>query len=259
MNPKYYRKSRDAEKIREIKMPEVGLMKCKIDGTVIFIDDSTFGMLELEHQYSEPSEIIGKKIMDLIIQSPNEEIEISKITETCLAYPKQYTFQTLSGANKLALISSSLIIDDESSEKIVQMTLQDMTAFTNHGQDFCDFKKMHQNVIEAIPFGVFTIGRDYRFKSVNTLAARLIRTTPEKLIGKSLFETFPKEVAERRLNLLKEIYETGEPYIIDQGHIITDRGYRWFTVSLLPMKGEDPWLDRLMACIECLEAHEVVR
>ena len=73
---------------------------------------------------------------------------------------------------------------------------------------------------------------------MNKSAARLLGSEPEKTVGKSIFDLFPKEVATDFQEGLKNIYKTGCNKILDGKMVIDDRELHVST-SLTAMKDSD--------------------
>jgi PAS domain S-box-containing protein len=92
---------------------------------------------------------------------------------------------------------------------------------------------------------IFLINRDLRVEYVNQHAAGAMGDTPEAIIGRSTFDVFPRNVAERQAIGLKTVFESGAPAQSESVTIMRGKE-RWLSTRLVPIKNEDGYVRAVM-------------
>ena len=87
---------------------------------------------------------------------------------------------------------------------------------------------------EAAQDHIFVIDREDRVQYVNQAAARQLRTTPDKVIGRRRSEIFPPDVAERQGANLRQVLATGEPLYVEGRTLYLEREV-WLGTWLAPI------------------------
>ena len=110
-----------------MELAGIGVIRYKLDGTILFIDQQAVSILELENEYPNPNDVTGKNISDLFeYDYPNLLIRDKIIKQGELRY-LEYDFKTLTGKEKWVNFSAYLIEDPKIGEKVIQVVLHDIT------------------------------------------------------------------------------------------------------------------------------------
>jgi PAS domain S-box-containing protein len=99
-------------------------------------------------------------------------------------------------------------------------------------------EERYRMLAEASQDVTFVVSRDDTVLYVNSAACRLIRKTPEEVIGWKRSLMFPKEIAERQTLSLKTVFETGEPLQIESPIPGAGR-VTWQDTRLIPLKNRE--------------------
>jgi PAS domain S-box-containing protein len=76
------------------------------------------------------------------------------------------------------------------------------------------------------------------FRSVNTTGARRVGLTPETMIGRTMHDVFPKEIADRQLASVRSVIRTGEAMESETPtHFLGQP--RWYHTTVWPVRSED--------------------
>jgi PAS domain S-box-containing protein len=97
-----------------------------------------------------------------------------------------------------------------------------------------------RTMIDLIPAFIYAKDEHSRFTACNELVARRMGTTPEELVGKSDFDFFPREMAEKFFNDEQALIKSGEP-MINREEVAFDktRGMnRIILTSKVPLRDE---------------------
>ncbi len=96
-------------------------------------------------------------------------------------------------------------------------------------------------VINHLPDSVYLKDHQHRFILANETLAKIVGVdSNDKMVGKTDFDFFPPELAERYLNDEKEILESGVPLVDREEPIINSEGvWRWFWTTKIPIFRQD--------------------
>jgi PAS domain S-box-containing protein len=98
--------------------------------------------------------------------------------------------------------------------KVAGQEYREKTAETEQRraeEAFLESEARYKTLIDSAADWIYMINRDNRVLSMNTAAADIFHKQPSQLIGKSLDELFPKEVAEGYAASLSKVFRTGRP------------------------------------------------
>jgi PAS domain S-box-containing protein len=96
-----------------------------------------------------------------------------------------------------------------------------------------------RNLMENIPDSIYFKDKNNRFIMVNKAKAEHVGSTPEDIIGKTDFDFYPKEIAEKMAEDDKRVMETGEPIVGRAERIVRRSGeVRWVSVTKVPLRDE---------------------
>ena len=118
----------DAIHQEALEIANIGVMRYKIDGTVVYMDKGALRILGLESRYPDPSEVSGKIITDLIVYIRAKQALRKEVLKKKHISNLEYPFITLDGDVKWALNDYRLIDASDPKERIIQVILQDITS-----------------------------------------------------------------------------------------------------------------------------------
>jgi PAS domain S-box-containing protein len=98
-------------------------------------------------------------------------------------------------------------------------------------------KSQLHGILDASPSIIFVKDLQGRFLLCNQTYASILKKKKNEVIGKTVFELFPKETAHRIFENDQEIAKTGNPKIVEEQIHIGDV-FRWSLVTLFPLKDE---------------------
>lgn len=102
-------------------------------------------------------------------------------------------------------------------------------------------KKLHESeakykaIVENVTDYIFMIDKNNKVLSINKAGARSLGKKPKDLIGKSIFNLFPKNIATGYSKNLKKVFKTGKPFYSETKMIVKGKT-SWIRTSLSPVK-----------------------
>jgi PAS domain S-box-containing protein len=219
--------------ITERKQAEVALRESenKIRSIVenssdqIFMFDQDYKFLSINKAGADlfsksPQEVIGKSLFEVFPEDAATQFSknIKNVFDTGvnISIEEQIVVQ-----GREFYISSSLnpIKDDEGAVKAVTGIVRDITEHRRAEQSLRKSEKKYRTLIENLPQKVFLKGRDLKYISCNKNYADDMGLDPDEIKGKTDYEFFPRELAEKYGRDDKRIMETGVAETIEEKYV----------------------------------------
>lgn len=96
-------------------------------------------------------------------------------------------------------------------------------------------EEKYRTLVENATDFIYMIDRNFRVLSLNKAGARLFRKEPEEIIGKLIFDLFPKEIATNYAKNLKRVFQTAKSFFSETRMIVGNRE-SWISVNLSPVR-----------------------
>lgn len=98
-----------------------------------------------------------------------------------------------------------------------------------------DPAKLYGMVVESSQDAIFLIDQSLTVRYLNKGAARLFRSSVEKIVGKTVDHLFPVPMVERQIENLHKIFKQCKPFYFE-GHVQFPHGLEWLGTWLTPLK-----------------------
>jgi PAS domain S-box-containing protein len=99
-------------------------------------------------------------------------------------------------------------------------------------------EEMYRTLVEGAGDSIFSVDYDGRFIFMNEHAAGVLGGKSSELIGKTMWDLFPKEIADRQLKSIREVIDTLKGTIHEEPTEIKGE-HRYFRTSIQPLIGVD--------------------
>ncbi len=161
----------------------IGLFRYRLDGTVVFFDRGALRLLDLDRQYADPSEVIGKKIGELLEYLD----EPGRLRQAVLKEKRvrnfEYRYRTLAGHVRWVYHNSYEVID-QAGEVCVQVIAQDITQLKETSRALAASEARFRTLAEHAVLGIGVVqGAPRRFVFVNDALAEILGMPQESLVG----------------------------------------------------------------------------
>jgi len=98
-----------------------------------------------------------------------------------------------------------------------------------------DSEERYRALVESATDAIFAVDADGGILAVNSAAARLLGAGSDEVVGRSLRDIFPPQEAERRIGIMRRIYETKTGATATYQEPYRGVGLRWFNATLSPV------------------------
>jgi len=126
---------------------------------------------------------------------------------------------------------------DYMGEPAVLATLRDITAKKKVEDALKESEAKYRSLVENATDQIFMLDKECRFLSMNRAVANFHRKPANELMGKSISQLFPKEVAALLTKNLGGVFKTGKSVHLEEQVKIRGRNF-YFSTSLNPVKNE---------------------
>ena len=118
-------------------------------------------------------------------------------------------------------------------------------------------REKFSDLINNVKVGIMSFDNNGTIKSANLKAAEILGGEQEDIVGKSLMEVFPKEAAERYLNRIQKIFESGKGKQYEEFFQLKT-GKRTFFIDEQPIKGLNRKIEEVyMISVDLTEQKEI--
>ena len=96
-------------------------------------------------------------------------------------------------------------------------------------------EERYRVLVEGAGETICAIDRDGVFRFMNTTAAARLGGRPEDYIGKTSWDAFPREIADRHMAAVRQVIDTGEELATDSREMLQGRTY-WYRTTVRPLR-----------------------
>ena len=99
-------------------------------------------------------------------------------------------------------------------------------------------EEKHRILLEQSPDPIFSFTPEGRYKYVNPAFAKGVGKSVEDIIGRMIWDVFPKEEADKRFAPLRQVFSTGKEKVIEVRVPRAD-GDRHYVTTITPIKDRE--------------------
>ena len=186
--------------------------------------------------YEREEEVIGKSVLDYLVP---EELarateDIGRVLETGSIGTVEYTLQKKDGTLFPAELRASLIQDKGKKPSAILLVSRDITERKQAEKVFRESEERYRTLAESAEDAIFILDSEGHFQYINQFGAIQLEGDPGKIIGKTLSQVFPPEVAEKQMLALKTVLESRKPFF-QEINIVRPTGDIYSDVRLIPI------------------------
>lgn len=103
--------------------------------------------------------------------------------------------------------------------------------------ELVESENKYRTLVESANQPIFTVNYDGTFLFMNKISAKMLRGKAEDLIGKSMWDLFPKELANGQMHTIREALDTGKLITSSRNSIVSGKEM-WFEAQVIPIEKE---------------------
>ncbi len=208
---------------------------------VAFMKDEEGRYLYANRQFADifgcqPEDVIGKTSFDLVPESIARSLQA--VDEVVLREDKpKERFSTLPGPGGGQRWMEIRFPIKEAADKppILGVVSLDVTKHKQTEDALRESEEKYRLLVESADEPIFTVDADGRYLFINGTAAERIGKKPADLVGKTVWDVFPKDLADRHIRNIRAVISSGKAGIIEDRTVIQGQS-RWYRTSLSPVR-----------------------
>ncbi len=163
------------------------------------------------------------------------------------------------GKTKYVHSVGKVVIDEAGRPVLIQGTLTDITEKKQIENRLFEERDTLQIIMDNVPDAVFFKDKQGRFVRANKGQARLLGyDNPEDLIGKTVYDVFPKELADIIHESEQAIFVSGVTSLNVDREIINEIGSAWLSATMVGVKDLDGQVTQLVGISRDITQYKLV-
>lgn len=234
-------------RLRESEKKYHGLFEYTTDGIVVL--DARGDILDLNTRFCEmldvtKASVVNKNLFNMGLLTAKSQPVVINEFEQLLSEKMAASYTTemkTSRGNILDVeISSFFLVKKDNEVDNFVLIIRDITA-----RNEAELKRAHEHelfrtLLDNIPDSVYFKDDQHRFVLVNTAKASHWNITPEEMVGKTEFDFYPPEQAQRIVDDDNAVMRSGQPLINKLERLLRDDGSEhWVSVIKIPRYNEE--------------------
>lgn len=166
-----------------MELAEVGMARYTYEGTVQYVDRTALRILDLDRAYSDPAQVMGKQLSDLLVflQSPGQLYDRIRREGRVRGY--EYPLRTLSGIEKWVQMDCHIIPAPRAADVSVQILFRDITEQKRATEALLKSEQKYRMIAESMSDIVWTLDMDQRLTYMNHSVERVLGYAVEEAMA----------------------------------------------------------------------------
>ena len=205
------------------------------DGTYLYVSPSVKSVLGFE-----PQDLVGKSMFEGV--HPDDRKRVTSCMKDafgkCLIQFVQYRYMKADGSYVWLGTKGTPIFDDGKDISGFVCNSRDITNQKNAEDALRESEEKYRTLIESAKDPISLYDENGIFLMANKAGAHSMGTEPADMLGHSLRDFFPPEIAEKQIELIRKVFSTEKGLDME---MFVPNGERdqWFSTSLQPLYGPD--------------------
>ncbi len=187
--------------------------------------------------------LVGKNVFDFI--HPDDLECVQSAFKEFIAYQQEgrrveYRLRCADGSHIWMEADGTVIKDEEGNTKELLFSARDISERKMAEAELQEQRALLQSIVDNVPGQLFVLDREHRYMTANTDALTFMGVdTVDEVVGKTVFDFFPKDLAQRLYADDEEVFATGKSPVTEEWQLIDKSGAtRWVLATKVPFADE---------------------
>ncbi len=208
-----------------------GFYRCDMEGRLIWVSPAALRILG----YDSMDEVVGTQVADYYVNPEDRRYLMEKIREIGHVDDFEITMRKKDGS-QVTISTSTNIYRDESGEiSGVEGVIRDVTERKLAEQALIESEERYRSLIESAGEAIFSLNRQGEFLFMNSIAAERLGGKPSDFIGKTMWDLFPKDIADIQMEDILEVIDNGRGLVRESETILKGIS-RVYITSIEPVR-----------------------
>jgi PAS domain S-box-containing protein len=218
-----------------VEMLPQTVFEIDVKGNILFSNRRGFDLFG----YTENDIISGVNALQLFVPEDRERVKENiqkKLREEEFGENEYLALSKEKTAIPVLVYSTPIVLDGKPVG--LRGIVLDITERKRAEEAIRKSEEKYRTLVDFASDFVFLIDENDRILSLNRAAAELFRQSPDDLTGKSIFDIFPKNIADGYSEALRNIFETGMAQSSEVKMVIGEKE-TWISSRLNPVRDHD--------------------
>lgn len=182
------------------------------------------------YAFDAPEEMIGKTVDELVAPGSRDQV-LENISKRLAGEPKSIRY-TLEGLRKDGSIVNVEVYGSRTiyhGRPAVIGSLVDITERVRAEEIERRRRQALTTLVDSLPGYAFMKDAESVYVTANQTFARAVGTTPDEIVGKTDYDLFPRDLAQKYRDDDRQLVESAQPLLVGEEDMI--EGDRWITVA----------------------------
>jgi len=195
---------------------------------------------ELEMLGYSAEEMLGRPVWEFAVEKEKSQQAVAAKLSGKMPPDRAFerTLQRKDGTLLLVLIDDRLLYDKAGRIRSICSTIQNITKRKQAEESLAQERNLLRTLIDNMPDNIYVKDTKSRFIVANIAVARLMgATTPDELLGKTDFEFYPQELADKYYADDQNVIKTGQLLVGQEEPAVDPEGHRkWYSTTKVPLR-----------------------
>lgn len=212
----------------------IGYHELDTEGRITRVNRTELDM----YGYSE-EQMLGKPVWEFYVdkKKSKQAVEAKLTGKIPPGQAFERKIQRTDGIVIPVLIEDRLLYDKLGRITGIRSTIQNITRRKQAEESLAKESNLLRTLINNMPDNIYVKDNKSRFVIANISVAHLMGTTPEGLLGKTDFDFYPRQLAEKYYADGQKVIRTGRPLVGQEEPAIDPSGKRkWYSTTKVPLR-----------------------
>ena len=195
---------------------------------------------ELEMLGYTSEEMLGKPVWEFSVEKEKSRDTVTDKLAGDIPPGRIFerTLRRKDGSALAVLVGIRLLRDVSGHIRGIRSTIQDITKRKQVEESLAEERNLLRTLIDNLPDNIYVKDTERRFVVGNVAVARFMGAgTPDKLLGKTDFDFYPKELAAKYYADGQKVIESGQPLVSREEPAVDPEGNRkWYSTTKVPLR-----------------------
>ncbi|MBD3233866.1 MAG: PAS domain S-box protein [candidate division Zixibacteria bacterium] len=186
------------------------------------------------HGY-EPDDLINKNISTLYSEEQLPIIwRMLERMKSEGSFDVEEVWHIHRNGKKFPTLTNGVVLNDNGAPALLVITTIDITERKKAEEAIRESEERYRTLVENAQQPIFIVDRQGGFRMINKAAATYAGDSAETLVGKTMWDLFPDEIAEKQMNAIRTVIDTRRGIRTEDTTQLRGET-KWFNTSIQPI------------------------
>ncbi|MCP4631838.1 MAG: PAS domain S-box protein, partial [candidate division Zixibacteria bacterium] len=208
-----------------------GVYRTDLDGNMLWCSPSALRILRV----NSPAIIKKVNVKDFYVYPEHRNELLTKLQENGQISNYETLLRRMDGSEIVISCNSSYWYDAKGEIAGIEGVFRDITENKQAKKSLIESEEKYRSLVEGASEAIFSVDSNGVFLYMNNVAAKRFNGNPKNFIGKTMWDIFPKNIADSQMSSIGKVFENGTGRSSQTITIIGGKKFRYST-NLQPIR-----------------------